>query len=138
VARRRAAARALPCLVAGAQARGPSIIGARRALRGPRRAPSARARAAQDLSRAGYYQHEDISALDIRYDEWGAHNMTDAEYSAPITHEHFKETMARTDIVVVNFFAPWCHWCARGRAVCRAEYPNPKCHPPGWVRVGQT
>ena len=62
----------------------------------------------QDLNRAGYYQHEDVSALDIQYDAFGMHNMTDAEYLAPITHEHFKETMERSKIVVVNFMAPWC------------------------------
>ncbi|KAK9832652.1 hypothetical protein WJX81_007592 [Elliptochloris bilobata] len=67
----------------------------------------------QDLNRAGYYQHEDVSALHIEYDAFGAHNMSDAEYSTPITHDHFKETLSSYSISVINFYAPWCHWCQR-------------------------
>ena len=54
-----------------------------------------------------------MSALDIQYDTFGMHNMSDAEYTTPITHDHFKETLGRTSIVVINFYAPWCHWCDR-------------------------
>ena len=49
-----------------------------------------------------------MSALNIEYDAYGMHNMSDAEYSAPLTREHFKETMERSKVVVINFMAPWC------------------------------
>lgn len=35
------------------------------------------------------------------------------DLSQPISHEHFMQTLNRYPIVVINFFAPWCHWCQR-------------------------
>jgi thioredoxin-like negative regulator of GroEL len=37
----------------------------------------------------------------------------DIDVSLPITHFNFEQTLVRYPIVVVNFFAPWCHWCQR-------------------------
>ena len=86
-----------------------------------------RAQRAQDLSRAGYYQHEDVSALDIQYDTFGMHNMSDAEYTTPITHDHFKETLDRTSIVVINFYAPWCHWCDQRKVSNAPQLRHSEC-----------
>eukprot|EP00878_Enallax_costatus_P014939 GHUV01015640.1.p1 GENE.GHUV01015640.1~~GHUV01015640.1.p1 ORF type:complete len:356 (+),score=91.19 GHUV01015640.1:823-1890(+) len=35
------------------------------------------------------------------------------DLTQPINHDHFKETLNRYPIVVINFYAPWCHWCQR-------------------------
>ena len=71
-----------------------------------------------------------MSALDIQYDTFGMHNMSDAEYTTPITHDHFKETLGRTSIVVINFYAPWCHWCDQRKGSRRARVAPQQVLPP--------
>lgn len=39
--------------------------------------------------------------------------MPDVDITEPITQKTFEETMHHYDIVVVNFYAPWCPWCQR-------------------------
>lgn len=50
-----------------------------------------------------------------KYDEEGAHDevLQDIDITTPINHENFQATLARYPIVMINFFAPWCHWCQR-------------------------
>jgi len=37
----------------------------------------------------------------------------DADFAVPLTKETWQGHMQHYDIVVVNFFAPWCPWCQR-------------------------
>ena len=37
----------------------------------------------------------------------------DANISTPLTASNFDGTAAHYDVLVVNFFAPWCPWCQR-------------------------
>lgn len=50
-----------------------------------------------------------------KYDEEGRFDeeMNDIDITQPINHENFQATLSRYPIVVINFFAPWCHWCQR-------------------------
>lgn len=40
--------------------------------------------------------------------QWEHMDLTQA-----IDHNHFMETLAHYPIIVINFYAPWCHWCQR-------------------------
>lgn len=35
------------------------------------------------------------------------------DLSQPIDHNTFVQTLNRYPIVIINFYAPWCHWCQR-------------------------
>lgn len=35
------------------------------------------------------------------------------DLSQPIDHNNFIQTLNRYPIVIINFYAPWCHWCQR-------------------------
>jgi thiol-disulfide isomerase/thioredoxin len=35
------------------------------------------------------------------------------DLSQPISHTDFVSTLNRYPIVIINFYAPWCHWCQR-------------------------
>eukprot|EP00873_Tetraselmis_striata_P008725 jgi/Tetstr1/428989/TSEL_018964.t1 len=39
--------------------------------------------------------------------------LPDVDITEPITASTFENTMLQYDIVVVNFYAPWCQWCQR-------------------------
>ncbi|KAG2482258.1 hypothetical protein HYH03_018802 [Edaphochlamys debaryana] len=50
----------------------------------------------------------------VKYDEEGKFDdEPDIDITVPLSHENFEATLARYPIVIVNFFAPWCHWCQR-------------------------
>ena len=38
----------------------------------------------------------------------------DVNISQPLTEAIWEATAKRYDVLVVNFFAPWCPWCAEG------------------------
>eukprot|EP00882_Tetradesmus_deserticola_P024122 GHRQ01026351.1.p1 GENE.GHRQ01026351.1~~GHRQ01026351.1.p1 ORF type:complete len:372 (+),score=79.39 GHRQ01026351.1:168-1283(+) len=42
-------------------------------------------------------------------DKWWDH----LDLTHPISHDDFQTTLAHYPIVVINFYAPWCHWCQR-------------------------
>lgn len=35
------------------------------------------------------------------------------DLTQPISHNEFQTTLTHYPIVVINFYAPWCHWCQR-------------------------
>lgn len=52
---------------------------------------------------------------EIKYDEMGKFDeeVNDIDITSPLSHANFEATLARYPIVIVNFYAPWCHWCQR-------------------------
>lgn len=66
-----------------------------------------------DLQRLGVSTDDSVKH-DPKYDEEGMYDDNeDVDVSIPLTRENFEATLARYPIVVVNFYAPWCHWCQR-------------------------
>lgn len=35
------------------------------------------------------------------------------DLTQPISHSDFELTLSHYPIAVINFYAPWCHWCQR-------------------------
>lgn len=65
------------------------------------------------LERMGHYIHDDRQ-LDIKYDELPDNYTADTiNYSAPLSKADFEAAMAKYDIIIGNFYAPWCPWCQR-------------------------
>mmetsp|Transcript_19130 Transcript_19130/g.32871 ORF Transcript_19130/g.32871 Transcript_19130/m.32871 type:complete len:478 (+) Transcript_19130:28-1461(+) len=67
-----------------------------------------------DLERVGAAA-DDVHKPAPKYDPEGHHDeaLADIDFSVPLSHDNFVDTLARYPIVVVNFYAPWCHWCQR-------------------------
>lgn len=66
-----------------------------------------------DLHHMGAVQ-EEVKKPGPKYDKEGSIPVTnDIDISSPINHANFEATLQKYPIVVVNFFAPWCHWCQR-------------------------
>ncbi|GBF88082.1 disulfide-isomerase [Raphidocelis subcapitata] len=65
-----------------------------------------------DLSKAGVAVEEPQPEGGPKYDAEGAW-WDNVDITVPLTSDNFKTTLARHPIVVVNFYAPWCHWCQR-------------------------
>lgn len=65
-----------------------------------------------DMTRVGPVSDES-KKLVHKYDEEGRFETNDIDITMPLNHNNFEMTLSRYPIVVVNFFAPWCHWCQR-------------------------
>lgn len=35
------------------------------------------------------------------------------DITEPISHDHFVQTVNHYPITIINFYAPWCHWCQK-------------------------
>ncbi|EFN59158.1 hypothetical protein CHLNCDRAFT_138016 [Chlorella variabilis] len=67
----------------------------------------------EEMQRAGQAV-EDKKHHDPKYDEeHPGFQYEDVNISVPLTNDMFDQTAAQYDILVVNFFAPWCPWCQR-------------------------
>jgi thiol-disulfide isomerase/thioredoxin len=51
--------------------------------------------------------HAALSAF-ILHVQWDHLDLTQ-----PINHNDFQTTLTHYPIVIINFYAPWCHWCQR-------------------------
>ncbi|MEW5316314.1 MAG: hypothetical protein WDW38_007693 [Sanguina aurantia] len=66
------------------------------------------------IQRVGHTTTEDEHKPGVKYDAEGHFdNEPEIDLSVPLSHANFELTLARYPIVMVNFFAPWCHWCQR-------------------------
>ncbi|KXZ55092.1 hypothetical protein GPECTOR_3g247 [Gonium pectorale] len=66
-----------------------------------------------DLERVGAAMDDHNHPLP-KYDEEGKFDdVEDIDITVPLSHDNFQTTLARYPIVVINFYAPWCHWCQR-------------------------
>ncbi|GFR46085.1 hypothetical protein Agub_g7570 [Astrephomene gubernaculifera] len=67
-----------------------------------------------DMVRQGAAMDDASHKPGPKYDEEGRfEDVDDIDITVPLSHENFEATLARYPIVVVNFYAPWCHWCQR-------------------------
>lgn len=46
---------------------------------------------------------------EFRHIEWDPNRV----YSTMLTSENFESVTTETELTIINFFAPWCHWCTR-------------------------
>jgi thiol-disulfide isomerase/thioredoxin len=70
---------------------------------------------AESLARAGAVV-DDVHRAEPKYDDEDDHpgeQYDDADFATPLSTANWDQHMRHYDIVVVNFFAPWCHWCQR-------------------------
>eukprot|EP00798_Chlamydomonas_sp_ICE-L_P004688 gene4688-14890_t len=68
-----------------------------------------------DLMHIGAASDATLKAA-VKYDDARPEHESDYEdvdVTPPLSHDNFMATLARYPIVVVNFYAPWCHWCQR-------------------------
>lgn len=68
-----------------------------------------------DLERVGAATDDTNHKTGPKYDHEGAieGEVDDVDVNKPLTRDEFKAALARYPILVVNFYAPWCHWCQR-------------------------
>lgn len=70
-----------------------------------------------DMQRVGSVVTDDTRKPAPKYDPEGHFDKDeiedDIDVTLPINHANFESTLARYPIVIVNFYAPWCHWCQR-------------------------
>lgn len=67
-----------------------------------------------DLQRVGAMVDDSVKKPGPKYDEEGRFDdNNDIDVTTPLTHDNFMMTLSRYPIVVINFYAPWCHWCQR-------------------------
>ncbi|KAI7844497.1 hypothetical protein COHA_001856 [Chlorella ohadii] len=66
-----------------------------------------------DMQKAGQAT-EDRAHKEAKYDEeHPGFQYEDVNISQPLTEAIWEATAKRYDVLVVNFFAPWCPWCQR-------------------------
>lgn len=59
---------------------------------------------------------EDVNRPAPKYDEKGTVAVPDSvpgDDNKPLNRATFMTTLNRYPVVVINFYAPWCHWCQR-------------------------
>lgn len=68
------------------------------------------------LNRQGYYMNDDKHP-DIKHDsedhQLDNDMMDDTQWNAPLSQSEFSAALGSFNIVVANFYAPWCPWCQR-------------------------
>lgn len=70
---------------------------------------------AESLKKVGYGV-EDFQRPEPKYDEFfpdedGDLPFDEADFAKPLDEASWDAHMNHYDVVIVNFFAPWCHWC---------------------------
>lgn len=70
---------------------------------------------AETLKKVGYGV-EDFQRPEPKYDDFFPEDdddvpFDDADFAKPLDEASWDAHMKHYDVVIVNFFAPWCHWC---------------------------
>lgn len=69
-----------------------------------------------NLHQKGYYMNDD-KPPEIKHDsedhQLQNNMMDDSQWNAPVSHSEFQFALDGYNIVVANFYAPWCSWCQR-------------------------
>mmetsp|Transcript_7864 Transcript_7864/g.23678 ORF Transcript_7864/g.23678 Transcript_7864/m.23678 type:complete len:475 (-) Transcript_7864:539-1963(-) len=65
------------------------------------------------MEKVGPVKEDSPKRAIAKYDEVGRFDDEDIDITKPVNHFNFKATLMRYPVVVVNFYAPWCHWCQR-------------------------
>lgn len=60
------------------------------------------------LVRGNKGQHREESMVGLQGEQY-----VDVHHAVPLSSANFKPILKQYDIVVVNYYAPWCPWCQR-------------------------